>query len=173
MRTFRPIILGLFMIAVAGCVHRAIPTPAELIVPEPIAGNTGEYMCPYTSDGVIAEWVDKAVQVKAGSSIGGMAGSYAAGRAVRMIPFVGGFMGDVVGESVGREIAIKAIGGSDFIKSKSDISFNSLEEMAVYLYVKYSSHEHYKDALDAVMQIYPEMGSRYSPALQNAKKKVS
>jgi hypothetical protein len=44
--------------------------------------------------------------------------------------------------------------------------------MAVYLYVKHSSHEHYQDALKASFGIYPEFEQRYYVALANASKGI-
>jgi len=145
-----------------------IAQPQQLNAPDPIADNSGLYMCPYTSDGVMAEWTDKAINAKMGSTIGSMAGAYAGQKALEQVPFVGGFIGQKVGEKIGREIAIKSCGGMEYIKETSDLSFNNVEEMSLYLYVKHSSHEHYQNALNAAQEIYPEFKKGYYQALVSA-----
>jgi hypothetical protein len=40
--------------------------------------------------------------------------------------------------------------------------------MAVWLYAVHSSHAHYKDALDATFEIYPELKSCYRDAINEA-----
>ncbi|MBF0205129.1 MAG: hypothetical protein HQK67_12700 [Desulfamplus sp.] len=154
-----------------GCVgQQHVALPKELKAPEPIAGNSGLYMCPYTSDGVMAEWTDKAINAKIGSTVGSVAGAYAGQKALEQVPFVGGLLGQQVGEKIGREVAIKSCGGMEYIKETSDLSFNNIDQMAVYLYVKHSSHEHYQSALNAAQEIYPELKTRYSQALIEASK---
>jgi hypothetical protein len=169
MRTF-----GLFLVAVVaigmltGCFTKPLPPPAVVLAPEPIMDNSGRYMSPYTQDGVLAEWVDKAIKVKLGKTIGGIAGAEIGKRALGSVPFIGGLLGSTAGEAIGREVAIQAAGGWDFIKSTSDLSFNSIDDMAVYLYAKHSAHEHYNNALKATWEIYTELQTRYIPAIHKA-----
>jgi hypothetical protein len=155
----------------AGCApHMA--RPDQLTAPEPVVGNTGKYMSPYTSDEVLAEWVDNAIKARAAGKIGGAIGAYAGTKALEQVPLIGGILGEKVGNKIGKEIAIKCAGGMDFICNSSDLSFNSLDDMAVYLYVKHSSHEHYQDALKASFGIYPQLEQRYHVALANASKGI-
>lgn len=142
--------------------------PSQLTAPQAILDNTGKYMCPYTTDNVLAEWTDKALNAKMGSALGGTIGSLAGQKALEQVPFIGGMLGKQVGEAVGRKIAIGAAGGEQFIRESSDISFNSIDDMAVYMYVKYSTSEHYNDALKATMEIYPELKNSYGTSLINA-----
>ena len=154
-----------------GCAAMQCPAPTELQAPRPIEGNDGKYMCPYTSDGVVAEWVDKAINARAGAAIGRIGGAYAGQKAMEQVPFLGGWLGQAVGDKVGREVAIKASGGWKFIKKTSDLSFNSVDNMCVYLYVKYSTNEHYQKVLKATYSIYPEMQRRFYAAIQRAPRK--
>ncbi len=165
----------LFIICVtmlAGGCASPLPAPSDLISPEAIQGNNGKYMSPYTTDGVLAEWVDKAINAKAGATIGKTVGAYAGQQALKSIPFVGGILGSAVGEGIGRGIAIKAAGGWEYIKKTSDMSFNSYDDMSVYLYVNHSTHKHYNDALSATYEIYPQLMKNYIKAIRNAKRKV-
>ncbi len=142
--------------------------PHELTAPPAIEGNQGEYMSPYTSDGVLAEWVDNAINAEMGASIGGMAGAYAGQKLAENIPFIGGWIGQEVGNSVGREIAIEMSGGEEFIRSSSDLSFNSLEDLALWMYVNHSTHPHYQDALESTFSIYPDLKTVYNQTLYAA-----
>lgn len=164
----------LVMTFVLGCAapQPYMAQPSELQAPQPIAGNSGAYMSPYTTDSVLAEWVDKAVNAKTGAAVGGTAGAYAGQKLAENIPFFGSMLGQKVGESAGRAVAIKMSGGEELIKSSSDLSFNNLDEMSVWLYVTHSGHEHYQAALDATFAIYPELQQTYYGALIRASAKA-
>jgi hypothetical protein len=170
------LLLGLATIALllvcAGCAAPHMARPDQLTAPQPVMGNTGKYMSPYTSDEVLAEWVDNAIKAQAAGKIGGAIGAYAGTKALEQVPFIGGILGEKVGNKIGKEIAIKCAGGMDFICNSSDLSFNTPDDMAIYLYVKHSSHEHYQDALKASFGIYPEFEQRYYVALANASKGI-
>ena len=58
----------------------------------------------------------------------------------------------------------------EYIKAESDISFNSVDALAVWLYVNKSTNEHYQDAINATMGIYPEFGERMNIAISSAPK---
>jgi hypothetical protein len=148
-----------------------LPDPASIAAPAPLDGSGGKYMCPYTSDRVTAAWVTKSMQVKASGQIGSMAGNYAGQKLMGQVPLMGGFMGKSVGSAVGRAAALNAIGGEEFLKTSSDLSFNSLEEMSVYIYANYSANPDYPKILAATYAIYPEMEAVYVPAVQRASTK--
>tara|TARA_B100000676_G_C18090709_1_gene859443 strand:+ start:141 stop:1601 length:1461 start_codon:yes stop_codon:yes gene_type:complete len=126
-------------------------TVAALLIPD----NSGEYMNPWTSDGVLAEWVDKAINAKMGSAIGSAAGAYAAQKALDNVPFIGGFLGSKVGKKVGHSAAISASGGMDYIRETSDQSFRSLSDMARYLKAVHATNSNFQDAIKAADAIYP------------------
>ncbi|EUC71081.1 hypothetical protein Y017_07455 [Alcanivorax sp. 97CO-5] len=124
---------------------------AALLIPD----NSGEYMNPWTSDGVLAEWVDKAINAKMGSAIGSAAGAYAAQKALDNVPFVGGFLGSKVGKKVGHSAAISASGGMEYIRETSDQSFRNLDDMARYLNAVHANNGNFQDAVKAADAIYP------------------
>jgi len=84
------------------------------------------------------------------------------------VPFIGGFLGSKAGDAVGRKVAIEASGGWEYIKETSDLSFNSLEDMAVWLYVTKSNNEHYQETFKAAGQIYPELNKIFYSAIKDA-----
>ncbi len=154
-----------------GCTQH-IAKPDQLATPQPIDGNDGEYLCSITKDMVLAEWSDKMANVSLGASIGRTAGAVAGSYALRQIPFVGGFLGDMAGKAIGRKIAIESAGGMDFIKKTSDLSFATPEDMALYLYTKYYGQEHYAEAIKAEMELYPEFKEKYVRALVAASAEI-
>ena len=163
------ILVSVWGIFSSGCM--TVPTiaqPGELTSPKPILGNSGKYMCPFTQDNVMAEWTDNAINAKMGTTVGKHVGAYVGQKALEQVPFIGGMLGSAVGEEIGRNIAIESSGGWDTIKKSSDISFNSFEDMSLYLYVNYSLHEHYSDGLAAAFEIYPGLQKAYHGTLVQA-----
>lgn len=159
------------VILLAGCATMQLAQPHELVAPTPIYGNSGKYLCPYTQDGVMAEWTDKAINAKIGAAVGQYAGARAGQAVVEQIPFIGGWLGGMAGEAAGRAIAIDMAGGWEYIKETSDLSFDSVDDMAVYLYVKHSTHEHFQAAVEAAWEIYPELRKRYHVAIRDARRR--
>ena len=141
---------------------------ANMTAPDPIEGNSGKYMSPYTSDDVVAEWVDKGMSAKLGSSLGSTAGQMAAGKLASNIPMFGSLLGRKAGEAVGRKMALEAIGGKAFLRESSDLSFNSLEKMSVYLFVEHGHRENYAEVLAATQEIYPDLKTVYYSAIASA-----
>lgn len=167
MKKFALTALAALMLSACATVPQ-VAQPDELSAPPPIVGNSGKYMSPYTSDGVLADWVDKAIHAEMGGTIGGMAGAYAGRKMAENIPFIGGIIGQKIGDTLGREVAIKMSGGEDYIRETSDLSFDNLHDMAVWMYVNHSSHPHYQDALKSTWGIYPEFKQSYTQSLQVA-----
>lgn len=136
-----------------------------------IRDNSGQYMSPYTSDRVTAEWVNKALNANigatAGSAVGAAAGAYAANKALESVPFgslLGGFVGSSVGKDIGRSTAIESIGGWDYVRSTSDMSFRSLADMAQYLKAEHGTDPNFGDVVNATSQIYPEFAAAFAAA---------
>lgn len=173
---YRGLLTALFCaLLLSACVtapKMASPDQLASVAPKPIEGNSGKFMSPYTSDGVVAEWVDKAINAKMGAAIGSAVGAKVGQDLAENIPFVGGFLGQKIGNAAGRQIAIKASGGMEFITSTSDLSFNSIQDLSVFMYVNYGASEHYADVLSATQEIYPEMKTIYYQSLMNASKNV-
>ena len=147
-------------------------TSASLV----IDNNSGSYLSPYTSDGVTAEWVNKAINAKmgsaAGSAVGAAAGAYAGRKALESVPggsllgsFFGGMAGSKAGKNVGRDAAIEASGGWDYIRQTSDLSFRSVDDMARWMTEVHGQKSNFQEVIDATLQVYPEL----QPALTSAR----
>ena len=151
----------------------APPAANTLALPAPIEGNTGKYMCPYTSDDTVCEWVEAGLAAKMGSQVGGAVGAYAASKALEQIPFVGGFIGQKAGSALGRKIALESMGGETAIKEGSDLSFNNVDQLIIYTYVKHSTHPDYAKVMEMMGELYPELKPRQHAALYSAPKAVA
>jgi hypothetical protein len=158
--------LALMLAACATAPHLAPPEAIQ--APTPIAGNTGRFMSPFTEDGTVAKWVEKGRAASAGANVGGFLGAQAGQKMAENIPFIGGFIGQQVGEKVGREVALNMVGGEAFIRESSDLSFNSVEDLALYMYAKNSTHKDYPQVLELTEKIYPELQKAYYPTIIKA-----
>lgn len=170
---FLSTILMLALFCVSGCKSNdankiQIPFPSEILAKAPIDGTEGKYALPYTSDGVLTEWVEIAIDANIGEDLGGLVGSLIGRQLVIAVPFIGSTIGKNVGEEVGKTAAINAIGGIEVLKESSDLSFDSLEDMSRYLYKNHSSHPYYLPAIKATMVFYPELKGIYNEAIINA-----
>lgn len=167
-------------IVMSGCatsVAQPMPTPAQLSSPEPIEGNSGNYMSPYTSDEVVAEWVDNALKAGAGAQLGGsigsVAGSLAADQLLGNFGIFGQMLGKAAGEKLGRAAALKSAGGMEFIRETSDLSFNTWQDLCVYLYAEHSHRENYADVLAATQQIYTKMADGCVGAIRQSSASIN
>ena len=170
----KKLVIVLFALLLSACAATGpkIAAPQQIHAPQPIAGNSGKYMSPYTEDGTVAAWVEKGKSASAGAGIGGFVGAQAGQKLAENIPFVGSWLGQAVGEKAGRAIALKMVGGEEFIRANSDLSFNSVNELAVYMYATNSSHKDYAQALKLTQEIYPELKQAYFPAIITASRDV-
>lgn len=130
-------------------------------------------MSPFTSDGVTSAWITKSIQVKAAGQIGSMAGNYLGQKAMEQVPFVGGFLGKKAGQAVGRQVALSAIGGEAFLRSSTDLSFNSAEALVGWTLANYGARDDIAQVMAAVIAIYPDVQTPYLMAAQQTKKKTS
>jgi hypothetical protein len=144
---------------------RPAPAPAPSAAGV-IEGATGLYMSPFTSDGVTAGWITKSLQVKAAGQIGAMAGNYLGQKAMENVPFVGGFLGKKAGEAMGRQMALSAIGGEEFLRSSSDLSFNTAQALVDWTMANHGSREDINQVMQAVIAIYPDVQTPYLVAAQ-------
>lgn len=163
---FRILACVFVLVTVGACA--TIPPPTQVKVPAPRMDNAGAFMSPYTQDGVVAPWVDKAINVKLGTTIGSTAGAFVGQQLLGQIPIVGGILGEKLGRETARMIALEAIGGEEYIKNTSDMSFDTVPNLIVYLYAKHSEHPHYQDVVSAIGDIYPDVQPLYMSSIMAA-----
>lgn len=168
---FVGLFLALSVVFFTGCATTMsqMPNPNEVRKVTPIDGVSGKYKSPYTSDGTIAEWVKNGTAVEAGSYLGSAAGVKAGMELAGRIPVVGSYFGRGLGGKIGREAALKLVGGEAFIAESSDLSFDSLKDMSIYMYSNFSETDEYKKVLDLTQGIYPELLTVYDGAVRGAK----
>lgn len=137
-------------------------------------------MSPFTAAGAVAPWAQARTGGKDNGSdmaanIGGAIGRQIANKALDFVPFgLGGLIGQQLGESAGRAATSRNIEpelpSEEAIKSGSDISFNSLDALALYMYAKHSTQADYFRVLTQTQRVYPDLGKAYFTALENASK---
>jgi len=135
--------------------------------PQPLTNNKGKYYVPYNAEGQITEWATKTLNTQVGAAIGAKAGEEAGKHLAAKVPF-GGLASGMM-KKKGKEMgAVAAIGGTEYIKKTSALSFNNLDDMAVYMHVKHGSSGDYAQALAAAMAIYPALEGGYDGAIRGA-----
>jgi hypothetical protein len=159
----------LIMICAAGALLTgcALPSPETLVSPTPMRGSSGQFLNPYLADGTLAPWANKGVH---SSRVAAGVAGFAASEAIGMVDPTG-LAANGSDTLIKQQGAIGAAGGSQYMKSTSETSFDRREDFTVYLYVNHSKTEHYKETLDLIVEIYPDVGSNYDSDIRNAKKK--
>jgi len=157
----------LLLTFLSGCAttlpQASLPAPTALVEPIPREDSQGKYLSPYTSDDVVAPWVEKGMSAR----VGGVAGSLAAQKVLESVPLAGLFA-NKVGSSIGRAAALELVGGVKFMRSSTDLSFDNLEDMVVYTYVRHSGHVDYDRVIKLVGDIYPEYKEKQYSIIYNA-----
>jgi hypothetical protein len=135
--------------------------------PLPLTSNKGKYFVPYNAEGQITEWATKTLNTQLGAAIGAKAGEEAGKQVASRVPF-GGLASGLM-KKKGKEMgAVAAIGGTEYIRKTSALSFNNLDDLAVYMHVKHGSSGDYAQALAAAMAIYPALETSYDRAIRGA-----
>jgi hypothetical protein len=157
------VLFALLAISACASTPTPLPEPTVLVAPEPRDDSQGKYLSPYTSDDVVAPWVEKGLT----ANVGKVVGSIATQKVLENIPFASLFA-NRAGEAVGRAAALKMVGGMKYMRSTTDISFDELEDMVVYTYVRHSKHVDYPKVVKLVGDIYPEFSKKQYSILSNA-----
>lgn len=147
--------------------------PIVLEAPEPVKGSGGKSLLPCKADGELSAWAEKDLGVgsQVGAAVGQKAGETAGKALASKVPF-GGLASGVL-KNQGKEMgATAALGGMDAIKAASELSFNRLNEYAVYLFVRHGGDSNFKDVLAVATALYPDLEGRFQGAIQDAYKKA-
>ena len=171
------ILLPLFILTGYSCSSLAsdevkIAQPDQLAIPLALTNGSGKYFLPYTSDGVITDWIDKGIELEMGANIGTLIGVGLANEVLKEIPVFGAMIGKSIGDSIGNEAAISAIGGMEYIRKTSDFSFHEIDKFAVFLYAKHATHKDYKRVFEVTVMVYPELKAAYYSAIVEASKEA-
>lgn len=152
-------------IVLAGCVTTPpLPDRNTVMAPSPRTDSQGEYLSPFTSDEVVAPWVSKGLEASVGAEVGSLVGQ----KALESVPFVGGILGDRAGRTLGRAAAIELVGGMDYMRSTTDMSFDNVSDLIIYTWVYYEDHPSYEEVVSLIGKIYPEYSQSYFSALYSA-----
>lgn len=133
---------------------------------EVIQGNTGKYMSPFTTDGVAAAWVEKSIQAKLGASVGSISGTFAAQSVADGALVATGPFGAMLGAEIGRRVALSLIGGEAVLRQSSDLSFNRLDQMALWLVATHGNHPKFDEIMNATFEIYPYLREKHDRVIR-------
>lgn len=140
-----------------------------LQAPQPIAGTSGKYLLPYRADGQMTEWAGKIVNVAASKIVGEKVGEKATEAVASKIPF-GGLAGGLIKKKSKEATAVAFLGGPEFIKKTSELSFANLSDYAVYLQARHGNSGNFQQALAAAMALYPDLEGNFESAIKSAYK---
>ena len=139
----------------------------ELSAAAPINGSTGKYILPIDANGTLTEWAQKAINAQVGNVAGEQAGA-AAGKGLASVVPGGGLAGGFLKKKGQEAGAMAALGGPEFIKKTSSLSFDSVEAYAVYLHSKVGKSADYSKAVQAAIALYPDLEKTYSASVAAA-----
>lgn len=139
----------------------------ELDVAEPIPNSSGEFVFPFTRDGELTAWAEKAISAQVGSQVAGVAADRATNAIASRVP-LGGLAARAARGRVQEAGAVVTLGGWVFIRESSDISFSNLDDYSVYMHVLHNGTAGYEQALAAAMALYPALEQGHQRAVDNA-----
>jgi len=134
---------------------------------EPIDNNTGKFLLPFDAGGNPTAWADKALNAQIGALAAEKATDSAINAAVAKVPF-GGFMAGAAKSKAKGAGAIVAIGGWDFIKENSSLSFDNLDDYSIYMHEEFNGLAGYEQALAAAMAVYPKLEKSHKRSIDKA-----
>ncbi|MEK6807377.1 MAG: DUF3617 family protein [Pseudomonadota bacterium] len=151
---------------------------AKAPMPAPRADGQGKFVMPFKRDGNPTDWAGKALQAAAAGVATNMAAEKATEAASSALASVAGPWGGLASSLFGsaakdkvKEVAqdtgaALAIGGWDSIRASSDQSFDSIDQMIVYMQSSYQARSDYVMAVAATVALYPEIVDRFEPAIK-------
>ncbi len=144
------------------------PAPAAApALPTPHTDSSGKYFLPYDENGHLVEWANKAIAANVGAAVGAKAGEKAGQMALSKVPFGGLLAGSA--KKKGKELgALAAVGGADFVKKTSTLSFDTLEDMVLYMHQNFAANTDYIKGLAAALAIYPDLEKTYKNAIKHS-----
>tara|TARA_R110002072_G_scaffold170552_2_gene324240 strand:- start:187587 stop:188219 length:633 start_codon:yes stop_codon:yes gene_type:complete len=139
----------------------------ELEVVEPLEDNSGDFMFPFTRDGEMTAWADKALNAQIGSRVAGEVADRATNALAARVP-LGGLASRFARSKAQETGAVMAIGGWEFIRENSELSFTRLDDLSVYMHSRFNGDLAYEQALAAAMAVYPELEKGHEKAVDKA-----
>jgi hypothetical protein len=142
----------------------------QVRMPVATADKSGKFYLPYAANGELSGWAEKAIAANVGAAIGSKVGEKAGQAALSKVPLAGGLMGGMIKKKSKETGAMIAVGGADYVKETSGMSFATLDDMIVYLHLNHAGEPSYLKALAASLALYPDIEKNYEKAINNAYK---
>ena len=144
--------------------HADLPAPSQLKVPVPHGPGAGQYVSPYTRSGELAAWAQAALDAADPASF---LGSVRAQNASWWSTGVEVLTGERAALEVNAE-TLEDAGGWESVRSTSDVTFNDVDDLAVYLYATHGSDSRYLRVLKVTQDLNPGLAPAYREAIRRA-----
>lgn len=151
-------LVGLLTLCLTGCVTPVARGSADAPLPgvavAPVKSGAGAYVSPIKADGTLAPWVAEGTGKISGFK------EYEDGKRVRafLLPPVPNMFIEMYGDKEARERIVNAFGGWNYIRSTSDISFNSATDLKDYIN-SFIGRDVHSTAWAAATWLYPEFAA--------------
>jgi len=176
MRSTELVVVLLCSVALlSGCASKQrrgrILSPDQITAPEPVQGNTAQYMCPYSRDGKFTVWMQAAMNATAERATERPASEGERRPPSGPPPEHRGAANSAEAaarDAKRQQAAAQRGGGFEFIRDHTELSFSGADDLCLYLYAKHSRDAGYGQVFDYITALYPDMGRRCPEALRKA-----
>lgn len=146
----------------------AAPAGPAPVSPVALTDRSGRFCLPFNVDGTLTGWANRALSAQVGAAVGAKAGEKAGSMLAGKVPLAGGLLA-MGAKKKGKELgAVAAVGGADYVKSSSSLSFRTLDDMALYLHLNCSLSPDYVKGFAAALALYPDLEKTYPAAVKQA-----
>ncbi len=147
--------------------HKFAAYNVALEAPAALDGAKGKYFLPINANGALTGWAEKALVAQVGNIAGEQAGA-AAGKGLASVLPGGGLASGFLKKKGKESGAMLALGGTEFVKKNTALSFDSIEAYAVYLHARAGQGADYSRAVQAAIALYPDLEKTYASSIQAA-----
>jgi hypothetical protein len=149
---------------VSGELHGDLPLPSQLNVPVPKGLGEGAVVSPFTRSGELAGWAQAALD---GADPASFLGSVRAQNASWWSTGVEVLTGERETIEV-NATTLEDAGGWANVRATSDVTFDRVEDLAVYLYAVHGKDARFLRALKVTQDLNPELAPAYRDAIRDA-----
>lgn len=152
-------------LAAGACASAGVDMPDPNLVrsPEPMAGSEGAFLSPYTAEGNLTSWAQRAVDSGVLGDVEGYMGidrgnliesAFSAGKRL------------IGSEATVNDATLEAAGGWEVIRAATEQSFATAEDLSTHLYANYHDDAMFSKALAVSADLYPQVRTGFVKAVQ-------
>ncbi len=144
--------------------HTDLPAPGQLNVPVPKGVGVGAYASPYTRSGELAIWAQAALDSEEPA---GLLGAVRAQNASWWATGVEVLTGERAALDV-NAATLENAGGWENVRATSDVTFDDVDDLAVYLYAVHGRDARFLRVLKITQDLNPGLAPAYREAIRRA-----